>query len=243
MLQKEVFRLNDKPIKNYEDFVTALLDAGFSMGGGNSEGIFSVIPWNWNEEPPYDTPVCWHTGDPKTDPWEWRMRVLNERDDIAYAKLFFKKSGYITKEWVPYFLAVRRGNMTFEDEYAGGTISYHAKRIYDTISNHKSLPLHDIKQFAGFEKEQKSQFERALVELQMKMYLTMCGRQQKISRKGEEYGWSSTVFCLTESFWGEDLFEKAAKIEKDKAIQKIAEQVLKLNPSADMKKIMKFIKG
>jgi hypothetical protein len=235
--------LNDKPIKNYDDFVTALLEAGFSMCGGNSEGIFSVIPWNWNEEPPYDTPVCWHTGDPRTDPWEWRMRVLNERDDIGYAKLFFKKSGYITKEWIPYFLTVRRGNKTFNEEYAEGTISFDAKRIYDTISSHKTLPLHDIKLFAGFEKEQKSQFERALVELQMKMYLTMCGRQQKISRKGEEYGWSSTVFCLTESFWGEDLFDEAAKIEKEKAIQKITEQVRKLNPNADMKKIMKFIKG
>jgi hypothetical protein len=71
----------------------------------------------------------------------------------------------------------------------------------------------------------------------------MCGRQQKISRKGEEYGWSSTVFCLIESFWGEDLFEVAAKIEKEKAIQVITEQILKLNPNADMKKIMKFIKG
>ena len=31
--------------------------------------------------------------DPETDPWEWRIRVLDERDDIAYAKLFYKKSG------------------------------------------------------------------------------------------------------------------------------------------------------
>jgi hypothetical protein len=95
-------------ILGYNDFVNSLLDAGFSMGGGNSEGIFSVVSWSWNEAPPYDTPVRWHTGDPETDPWEWRIRVLDERDDIAYAKLFFKKSGYITKEWYPYFLAVRR---------------------------------------------------------------------------------------------------------------------------------------
>ena len=79
-------------ILGYNDFVNSLLDAGFSMGGGNSEGIFSVVSWSWNEAPPYDTPVRWHTGDPETDPWEWRIRVLDERDDIAYAKLFFKKS-------------------------------------------------------------------------------------------------------------------------------------------------------
>ena len=235
--------MNSKPIKNYSDFVTALLDAGFSMGGGNNDGIFSVIPWNWDEQPPYDTPVRWHTGDPDTDPWEWRMRVLDERNDIAYAKLFFKKSGYIAKEWFPYFLAVRRGNMTFNEEYADGAISNHAKRIYEAILENGTLPLHAIKQFAGFGKEEKSQFERALVELQMKMYLTMCGRQQKISQKGEEYGWSSTVFCTTESFWGEDVFEKAASIEKNEAFQKITERVCVLNPNAEQKKILKFITG
>lgn len=230
-------------IKNYNDFITTLFDAGFSMGGGNSEGIYSVISWNWNEAPPYDTPVCWHTGDPETDPWEWRMRVLNERDDTAYAKLFFKKSGYITKEWYPYFLATRRGGKNFKEEYADGTVSHFAKRIYDVIIGNETLPLHAIKQIGGFTKEDASMFNRALVELQMKMYLTMCGRQQKISQKGEEYGWSSTVFCTVESYFGNDVFEKADKIGDREAAEKITEQIYRLNPEANPKKIIKFIKG
>lgn len=235
--------MNSKEIKNYGDFVNTLLDVGFSMGGGNSEGIFSVIPWNWKEIPPYETPVCWHTGNPETDPWEWRIRVLDECKDIAYAKLFFRKSGYIAKEWAPYFLAVRRENRSFDEEYSEGTISNYAKRIYDAVIENGTLPLHGIKQLAGFGKDEKSQFDRALTELQMKMYLTMCGRQQKISQKGMEYGWSSTVFCTTENFWGEDIFEKAAKIEKDESIEKIRERIFMLNPHAELKKILKFIKG
>ena len=230
-------------IQNYNDFVSELLEAGFSMGGGNSEGIFSLITWNWKEEPPYDTPVRWHTGDPETDPWEWRMRVLDERSDIAYAKLFFKKSGFITKEWYPYFLAVRRGNRSFEDEYLDGTAGSYEKRIYDAISEYKSLPLHEIKRIAGFGKEDNSQFERALVELQMKMYITMCGRQRKISRLGEEFGWSSTVFCTVEDFFDEDMIKTKNKISEHDAIEKIAERINRLNPEANMKKVMKFIKG
>ena len=61
------------------------------------------------------------------------MRVLEERDDIAYAKLFFKKSGFITREWYPYFLSARRSGFSFEDAYYGGTISNAAKRVYDAI--------------------------------------------------------------------------------------------------------------
>jgi len=230
-------------IRNYSDFVTALLEAGFSMGGGGSDGIYSVINWNWDEPPPSDSPIRWHTGDPDTDPWEWRVRVLNERDDIAYAKLFFKKSGYITKDWYPYFLAARRGGLGFEGAYANGTISHFAKRVYDVISAHDSLPVHDVKRLAEVSKEDKSGFDRALVELQMKMFVTLCGRQQKISQKGEEYGWSSNVFCITERFFGREVFEKAAAINAKEAKAKITEQVLKINSSAQEKIIVKFIAG
>ncbi|HHY64183.1 MAG TPA: hypothetical protein GX501_03965 [Clostridiaceae bacterium] len=207
-------------IKNYDDFVASLLDAGFSMGGGNSEGIFSVITWSWNEDPPYETPVRWHTGDPETDPWEWRIRVLEGRDDIACAKLFFNKSGYITKEWYPYFLAVRRGGRRFMDEYEDGKVSYLAKKIYDIIIENGVIPLHAIKQAGGFSKEDSSRFDRALVELQMKMFVTLCGRRQKVSKKGEEYGWYSTVFCTVERFLGEDVIKLAETISEREAVNK-----------------------
>ena len=75
------------------------------------------------------------------------------------------------------------------------------------------------------------------------MFLTMCGRQQKLSQKGEEYGWYSTVFCTTEQFWGEEVFEKAAKIKKEDAIQAITKHVLLINPQSEAKKINKFILG
>lgn len=239
----QYYRLNHDPIRGFGDFVNALLEAGFSLGGGNSSGIFALIPWSWNEEPPYETPVRWHTGDPETDPWEWRMRVLEERNDIAYGKFFFSKGGFITKKWAPYFIAARRGNTTLEKEYEEGHISNPARRIYNTVLDYGTLPLHVIKEFAGFGRDEKSKFDNALIELQMKMYLTMCGRQPKISAKGEEYGWSSTVFCTTEDFWGSEVFEEADKLNRDDAIAEITERVLALNPCAKPRRIIKFITG
>lgn len=229
-------------IQNFDDFYKELLQAGFSLGGGNAEGIYAVLPFNWNEEPSYETAVRWHTGDPETDPWEWRMRVLDEKDDIAYAKVFFKKSGYITKEWYPYFLAVRREGRVFEEDYLEGKISLMAKNIYELFEGHQRLPLHIIKQLAGIRKENNGQFERAMIELQMKMYITMCGRQQKTSQNGEEYGWASTVFTTTEQFWGKDVFQEAAAMTGQEAAEKITQQVYRLNPEADIRKIVRFIK-
>jgi len=230
-------------IKCYDDFVEALLGAGFSMGGGSDDGIYAIIDWGWNESPPYKTPVAWHTGKPETDPWEWRMRVLEERSDIAYAKLFFKKSGFITKEWYPYFLAARRESLTFDEAYDGGTISHFAKRIYDVVADSGALPTHMIKQLAGFSREDKAGFDRALTELQMKMHLTMCGCQQKKTMLGKEFAWASTVLTTTESFFDKSIFEEADSISKEAAFEKIKEQILKLNPSASDNKIKKFIYG
>lgn len=230
-------------IRSYEDFVKALLAAGFSMGSGNSGGIYSVVPWDWNQEPPYETPVRWHTGDPETDPWEWRMRVLEERDDIAYGKLFFQKSGFITREWYPDFLAVRRQGASLKDAYQEGRISHYAKRVYEAMEGHEALALHELKRAAAFSKEDASKFDRALVELQGKMYLTLCGRQQKRSQTGEAYGWSSTVLCKAEAFFGPEVWEASLGIRPEAAQERIAAQVLRLNPAADAKKISRFIKG
>ncbi len=144
-------------------------------------------------------PVKWHCGDQEVDPWEWRMRVLEERDDIAYSKMFGGTSGFITKDWYPYFFAVRRNGESFEDVYERGTISNAAKRIYEIISG-GYVALHEIKALGGFGKAEKSQFDRAMLELQMEMFITMTGRQQKKNKYGIEYGWNSTVFTTVENF-------------------------------------------
>lgn len=229
-------------ICSYGDFINALLEAGFSMGSSNAENIFTLCAYDLQSDQVSEQ-IRWHTGDAETDPWEWRMRVLDERQDITYAKVFFKKSGYITKQWYPYFLAARRGGKSFADAYAEGTITHWAKRIYEVVVEHGALPVYTLKQLAGFSREDAPKFDRALVELQMKMYLTMCGKQQKRSQKGQEYGWSSTVFCTVERFFGEDVWQQSTRITEREAIEKISAQIERINPKAEPKNMLKFIKG
>ena len=225
-----------KIITDFNDFIENLLEGGFTLGGANGEGVFSLCSY-FGEE------IQWHTEKMETDPWEWRMRVLDERRDIAYGKLFFKKSGYISEEWYPYFYAVRCNKEQLAEEYEDGNISHFAKRIYGLLEEYKELPLHLIKQYGGIGKEDKSKFDSAITELQMKMYITMCGRARKTSKKGEEYGWSSTVFCLVEDFFDNNVIRQAEKLSYEEAYAKIEEQIYKLNPEANPKKVKKFIAG
>lgn len=226
-------------VQCYEDFCSELMKAGFSLGGGSDKGIFAIVPFDWTEQPE-DTPVRWHTGEPDTDPWEWRMRVLEERSDIAYGKVFFRSSGFITEEWYPYFLAARRQGMTFEEAWQEGRISDLARRIYQAVSENGRTPMHDIKRLAGLIGETSAHIEKAMTDLQMMMYLTICGRQQKKNMYGEPYGWSSTVFCTPEEFWHTDSFSLPSE---DEAEQMITARVAELNPAAQARKIRKFIYG
>ncbi len=225
-------------VNSYNEFCEVLLKSGFSMGGGNARGIYAVVPYSWNNPVP-GCRVVWHTGDPDTDPWEWRMRVLEERDDIAYGKVFFGASGYITKEWYPYFLAVRRQGLVFDEWYDEGRAGLLEKRIYESIAVNGHMALHDLKSECGITKETSGQFDRALTNLQKNLFITMCGKTQKVSRTGAPYGWNSTVFTTVEDFWGEDL---TADLSAAQAYEKIRERILYLNPGAEEKNIRKFIK-
>lgn len=220
----------------YADFVSRLLETGFTIGGENGEGVFTLAD-------EFGSNICWHIEDAETDPWEWRMRVLQERDDIAYGKAFFGKSSYITKEWYPYFLAVRRATLPLDEAYEAGRVSRYAKIIYHAIADNGAVPTHALRGLCGFGPEDKAKIERALTELQGKLYLTMCGNQQKVSRSGGLYGWSSTMFCTAETFWGGDVFAQARKMGKEEAAARISERIYEMNPAAQEKKVQKFIFG
>ena len=223
-------------ICDYKDFVKELLAVGFTIGGENNEGVFALAD-------SFDGLIRWHTEEKETDPWEWRMRVLEERSDIAYGKVFFRKSGYITKAWYPYFLAVRRQGKSFEELYDAGKMSHHAKVVYRVIAENGYVPTHALRGLCGFGAEDKSKLDRAVTELQMKLFITMCGRQQKVSQTGQEFGWNSTVFCTAETFWGSGVFAEAAGIAAEEAAEKIRMQVYAQNPDALEKKVKKFIWG
>lgn len=219
-------------ICSYADFAAALQACGLTMGGENDEGVFSLCAC-------FAPEIRWHTGNPETDPWEWRMRVLEEGGNAAYAKLFFKKSGYVARPWYPALFALRRGSKNPEALLGENPV---ARRIYTLVRDNTSLPLHLIKQLGAFAPEERKVFDRELTRLQGQMLLTMCGRAQKQSQTGESYGWSSTCFTTPEHFFPEEARQGAA-LDPKEALDSLTSHLLTLNPAADRKKINKFLVG
>ncbi|OPJ64798.1 AlkZ-related protein [Clostridium oryzae] len=67
----------------FDSFCDSLRQAGFSIGGSNDEGIFSLSTY-------FSDNIIAYTGNRETDPWEWRMRGITECNDLLYGKLFYE---------------------------------------------------------------------------------------------------------------------------------------------------------
>ena len=106
-------------------------------------------------------PELWWSEDPARDPWEWR-EIIARRGDVAYGKFFDKKAGFISREWLPYFLNFRRDGYDFDALWEDGKASYKQKRIMDLYAEElqdREYYSNELKQTAGFGKDGEKGFE------------------------------------------------------------------------------------
>lgn len=235
MSNNNVPSISKKSITSYQIFIDALLTTGFTPAG-TSDGIFSLCDY-------FDDNIEAHTDSPDTDPWAWRMKSILSRDDILYGKIFFNKGGYLTKEWFPYFYALRRQGQSFEEIYSLGKISHVGKQIYELIENQPNISLSELKNMLAITKESKARFEQALTDLQMKLLITISGQTYKTGKDGQPYGWPVTTFVTIDKLICDERMPIFKDLVKEEAFDKIQSRIFALNPNASNKKIDKFIYG
>lgn len=218
-------------ITAYDAFVSTVEDMGFMPLSNNKLNYVNLSDLTVSEQ--------WHTNLP-SDPWLWRVRIEEERK-AAYAKLLAKKPSFIAREWYPTFLAARRGGRSFSQMYTEGLFSHYAKQIYTLFEQYEALAVHEIKYLAGFTKKTNAKYEAAMKELQMGMFLTIRGTKQKVSAKGEPYGWPSAVYTPVEIWAGEELIEAARHITVEDAQNQILHRVKEVAPGAKATEVKGFV--
>lgn len=184
-----------------EELCACVSEMGFLPLFSNCIPGFSV-----EERTPAD---AWWTGDPASDPWEWRI-ILAARDDIAYGKFFDQKAGFAARSWFPAFANYRRNGYDFDALYDDGLASHRAKKVMDSLSPDDGmrgleLPTFELRELAGFGKGGEKNFPGVLTELQMQTYLIMSGFYRRRNRRGESYGWHIAVMATPETKWGYEL--------------------------------------
>lgn len=175
-------------------------------------------------------------------PWEWREEVA-AGGEIAYAKLFNKKAGFISSEWYPDFANYRRDGYDFDARYDDGLASMPSKRIMDVLMEYgDGLLSSDLKQKAGFVKEAAKGFDTAMTHLQMQTYITASRFEYKQDKEGRPYGWGVGRYAVSENIFGAERVTSRYNVKPEESKGRIMEHVAKLFPDADEKIIGKLIK-
>ena len=188
------------------------------------------------------SPLYWWTGDKERDPWEWRELIAAEHR-VAYGKFFGGKAGFISLEWLPYFVNFRRDGYDFDARWEDGLANRREKLIMDLLTDKDpdgDMTFPDIrmistelKQKAGFGKGGEKNFSGIMTGLQMQTYLVITSFRRRVNKKGDEYGMPVSILQPPEALWGYEAVTAAYEEEPAKSWERIFEHVKKTFPGSD----------
>ena len=81
-------------------------------------------------------PELWFADD-VDGPWEWKGPAARS-GKCLYGKLFNKKAGFVSREWIPDFANFRRDGYDFDARWDDGLASYKDKELYTPSSSRLS---------------------------------------------------------------------------------------------------------
>ena len=209
-------------IRTWQELVNWINEIGFLPLFGNEAEGFSV------EE--HTSPEYWWSGNRQEDPWEWR-ELIAASSQVAYGKFFGNKAGFISLDWLPYFVNFRRNGYDFDARYQDGLAGRREKKIMDffigedasgdMVFKKERLLSTDLKKAAGFGNGRRNagealkNYSGIITGLQMQTYLVIADFKRRKNRRGEEYGMAVSILLPPEALWG---YEKvtAAYAEKPK---------------------------
>lgn len=229
-------------IRSLRELVNWINEVGFLPLFANKIIGFSV------EE--HVSPDYWWTGDAEQDPWEWR-EIIAAGHEVAYGKFFDKKAGFISLEWLPYFVNYRRDGYDFDSAWEDSLVSRREKLIMDILTDtdsegelvwtDKQILSTDLKRIAGFGKNGEKNFPGITTDLMMKTYLVTTDFRRRVNKKGSEYGMTVSVLTPPEAIWGYDRVTSAYVESPHESWKRIVDRVKTLYPDANETDITKLI--
>lgn len=233
---------NPYRIRTWQELVNWIDEIGFlPLFAGGVKG-FSV------EE--HVSPDFWWTGNREQDPWEWR-EIIAAGHKVTYGKFFDKKAGFISLEWLPYFVNFRRNGYDFDSRWEDGLANRREKKIMDSLTardedgdiiwTQKEILSTELKKEAGFGKTGDKNFPGITTGLQMQTYLVIADFRRRRNKQGREYGMPVSVLLPPEAVWGYEAVT-AGYIEKPAVSwQRIMDRIKERYPDAEESEMLRLI--
>ena len=215
---------------------------GFLPLFANGVEGFSVEEWT--------DPKYWWTDNELRDPWSWREQIARGRS-FAYGKFFDRKAGFVSREWLPYFVNYRRDGYDFDARWEDGLANRREKKIMDyyirtaadgeTVYSEEEILSTDLKKRAGFGKEGDKNYPGTITSLQMQFYLVTADFRRRVNKKGGEYGMAVSIMFPPEKLWGYERVTAAYKESPLQSWQRLFDHVKELYEEADDSEIIRLI--
>ena len=146
-------------------------------------------------------------------PWEWKGPVIRE-GHCAYGKIFNRKAGYVSLDWLPDLANYRRSIPLARDE----DVAALDEVVLQAIDAEGSATVKDLRRLLGFAKgrcrrkpydlpeavsmDVKIPLDPILVRLMMQLRIVISDFEYNVDRHGRQYGWGVARYAVPETLYG-----------------------------------------
>ena len=180
-------------------------------------------------------------------PWEWKGPVIRE-GHCAYGKLFAKKAGYVSLEWLPHLVNYRRTLRFAKDDDTAALDDV----VLQTIASEGSATVKELRRMLGFARGRmrtddmpvddmpeagRISLEPILTRLMMGLRVVIADFEYNTDRHGRPYGWGVARYTTPESLYGRIDAGCTPQESKDK----MTRHLCKTLPHAQESKILRLL--
>ncbi len=197
-------------IRSWKQLCSAVEEIGFLPLQECGVPGFSVQAWT--------DPERWNA-DGAENPWYWRYEIVKSRK-VCYGKFFRGHIGFISREWFPEFISIRR---------TGGPLSAEAAALLEPFSAGGELSSFNLKMLTCINSSRE--LDRLLIELMMHGRLLISGFEHKKDRHGKKYGWPLGVYQTPEAYLGIGPASASVIGRPERFIERVLEYVPEVRPA------------
>ena len=175
-------------------------------------------------------------------PWEWKGPAARS-GKCLYGKLFNKKAGFVSREWIPDFANFRRDGYDFDARWDDGLASYKDKEIYEAITGEGRMLSKRLKEALNYRKGGNTGFETCITRLQMQSYVCIADFVYMQDRYGRPYGWGVAEYATPEELFGYDFITSGYQRDPQESKERMMQHLSSILPGASVQQLTKILKG
>jgi hypothetical protein len=210
-------------LTSYQDFINQVNQLGFLPMSGLVPGLPSLGDL---------TPGgSWHTGDPDTDPWQWKDRAAREKA-LAYGCILNGQKGFVSGRLYAAFYTAFHPPEPMPVRWNEGTLDRITWSLWNLFEKHGVLNTFEAHRLLASSTANTGRIDSRLQTLQAGYYITGAGNARKVSRAGQEYGWPAMRYQRVQDWAPEGWLSDAPGMRVHEAWEIILEAGLAISAAA-----------